>query len=353
MSTYACPSRLGGKVTAALSAMSLVRGFVPVGLALAAVNASAQQVAIQRLTPLRAVFAESDTLLRYSISVSDETRLVARWSIATAGRVFARGESDLSQSDSQQADVSFTFRSPPVRDGLVSACEFRVAVGPAERPALARSIDPFWVYPRDPFASRRKLFENHKLVVYDPQGDTSELLDREKVPHSVVNSVRRFRDPAAGLVLIGEGVDFDDYPALAREIHKAAAEGVRFMCLAPRSGGFNIHGDGPSSPAVRLLSVDALAERHKMLDVSPGESFGRTPLRPLFIRSDLSSLQILANQKSTVSWPWIEVDYPAPKRARVGMIAVCGYQVINAWDSGPTARYLLAETLQTLMAVEQ
>jgi hypothetical protein len=150
-----------------------------------------------------------------------------------------------------------------------------------------------------------------------------------------------------GLVIVGEGTALDEHGGLARILVKAAERGAGVLCLAPSRGRLAVPGsEGSATPRPSLVAFrgnDVITELDKRLDAFAWPPDGKTIGRTLALASDRGRVVAEATDSGN-GWPWLEVRY----RESGGALVVCGFSIIEHWESGPTPRFLLARILEFL-----
>src|SRR5262249_38330580 len=154
-------------------------------------------------------------------------------------RTLANGELPLNVAAGKAEELTIKLRAPEVKPGVILKTRLRVKLfeGGDTKPVATHSR-PVWVFAEDPLADRREWLKGLKLNLYDPEKTTAEPLRKLEVPFEEVATVAGLADLKEGLLIVGQGVSFKDYPDLAEALTRAAAGGMPVLCLAPAGGSF-------------------------------------------------------------------------------------------------------------------
>ena len=236
---------------------------------------------------------------------------------------------------------------PEVKPGVVLKTRLRVqlqGVGAAKPEATHDHV--LWVFPDDPFANRKEWLKGLKIALFDPEKTTAEPLKKLEVPFDEINSVPALGAVREGLLLVGAGVSFKDYPDLAETLNKAAANGLPVLCLARVGGTLPPPGTAPKAPRPRAVAwrrADHITTLDARLDASAWPE-GKVVASTLTLKAEDGAVVAEASTEED-GWPWFEAEFPTKK----GRLIVCGFGLIGkAWDAGPTPRYLFARLLEVL-----
>ena len=118
--------------------------------------------------------------------------------------------------------------------------------------STARYEQPLWFFPAHPFAQRAEWLKDLKITLFDPAVTTAPVLKAMEIPFEETRNVAALEELKEGLLLVGEGVSFEDERALPEMLFKAAARGLPVLCLAPAKGTLPLPGaDNRALPAPR------------------------------------------------------------------------------------------------------
>lgn len=255
------------------------------------------------------------------------------------------GEADVAAGPGRPAVVEVRLRVPEVNAGVVLQAGVKVSVS---GDAAAVCEKPVWVYPRDPFADRKEWLKELKITLFDPAKTTGSALAKLEVPFEEMNNPAAVADLKEGVLVVGEGVSFADAELrdLPEAMAKAAARGVKVLCLAPAGGTMAIAGaDNANVPAPSSLSFrrrDVITELDKRLDAEAWPPDGKVVAGALALKADG---QVVGEVNPNGGWPWVEATYAEAK----GKLVVCGFGLFGRhWDEGPTPRFLLARVLESM-----
>jgi hypothetical protein len=265
----------------------------------------------------------------------------ASWVISIDRRTVARGEVEVAAREGQPGRFEVPWDVPDVKEGVIVRADLALSM------AGATWNSPLWIFPRNPFAGRSSVLKNRSISLFDPEQTTARVLEATGVPFERVRNVDALAEQAGGLLIVGEGVSFRAYRALAEILIKAAARGRRVLCLAPADGLFPVPGaDDPDLPAPGRLAfrdgriIHALDKR---LDDHAWPPDGQVVAGALTLKAEGGRV-VAAVTPGPSGWPWLEADYPASG----GKLVVCGFAIVSHWDAGPTPRHLFARILDTL-----
>ena len=272
-----------------------------------------------------------------------EGRIV--WSYSAQRRTIARGELSANVGPHGPITIEIPLRLPEVREGIAYDTELRLQLVDDRQNVAAEHNRVIRLFPRDAFADRREWLDRLKIVLYDPTEKTEKTFDEADVPYAYMRSLTALKATSEGMVVIGEGVSWTDYPALPEALVELAAGGRSVLCLAPADGYLVFPGveQGQPKPGrVSLRRNDVIGELDKRLDADawpPRGEMVAAAVQP----TSRSGRVVLAVTDSPEAWPWLEVAYPGG-----GRLIVCGFGLIDHWQAGPTPRYLLVRVFERL-----
>jgi hypothetical protein len=299
------------------------------------------------------VFADSDVTFRYAVAADQPQPIQLGWRLSIDRRTVLRGERSLDLGPGEPTIVEVPFKVPHVKEGVTIEATLQVSViGKGATPSPAEHVRPITIFPRNPFANRSEWLKAVKITLFDPEGETAAAFESTEIPFRHLRRTAALEEPFDGLLVIGEGVSFEQYRSLSETAGKLAASGIPVLCLAPADGAWAMPGAGDSGPPlptrVSLRRGDVIGELDKRLDSAAWPPDGRTVASRMAIRSRRQGviLEVMADGApgSEAAWPWVEVRYPKKNSS----LLFCGFAIIRQWDAGPTPRFLLARIIERL-----
>ena len=303
------------------------------------------------------VFGDSEVTFHFTVTADKPIDGRLGWSLSAGHRTISRGEFALQVGPKQPVTVATPLKIPPVDDGVVFKVDLAASVfaKDTDKP-LAVHRKPIWVFSRNPFADRAKWLAGLKITLYDPQGKTADVFEKAEIPFHQTRSVAGLEDLRGGLLIVGEGTSFADHRDVAETIINVAASGVPVFCMAPVDGSLPMPGsDGAEKQAVRRVLLTR-AEAVKRLDKRLDAEIWPPGVPAVVSRFSIKSLddRVVAEvTKKAHGWPWIEADYGNEKGKPKGKLVVCGWGIMEHWDSGPVPRFLFARVLETLSQTDR
>lgn len=288
------------------------------------------------------VFAESETRWHYRISSELPVRKRAVWRLTMNQRTAASGELEVRADTDKPTEHSITLRWPKVKEGSVQGAQLMVSIGEVKHDR------PVWIFPRDSLTDRRDWLRSLKLSVFDPPGNTIEVLNDSDIPHERIRSRDSLDGVSEGIVIVGEGVSLRKNNGLMNDLRALTIRGVPVLCLASDEGSFPFSDDQNLVTALELRRADVIRDLDKRLDTLWWPK-GSSQLRGLQI--DSASDKVVAEiHDNAKSWPWCEWQFgnDSLTSEKSSRLIWCGFGIIHSWDDGPTPRYLLAKILERL-----
>jgi len=291
------------------------------------------------------VFAGKETVWHFTLATEKTVEVRAAWRLTLDGRVAARGETPLRLSSDKQGIFEVHYTLPDVKPGVVMPALLTVTATSEQLDPPVVSVDKrLWIFPSNPFTDHLDWLTAQKIRLFDPDGKTAACLKDAQLPFTPVGNIDALAEPGHELLIIGEGVSFDDYHALPEMIVRAAAAGHPVLCLAPAAGTLPLPGtagtDFPAPARLNLRRNAVITELDKHLDADDWPA-GNPILTSVNIQAQHD--QVTGEiAKGAAGWPWLEYSYPQNK----GSLLICGFGIITQWDAGPTPRFLLARLLE-------
>jgi hypothetical protein len=311
----------------------------------ASIAAGEAKVKILAQEPWSNVYGGKEAVFHFGVSASESFKGVAAWSLSSSGRALARREQEVSAGPGQPATIEIRVEAPPVKEGVVLEAALAVSVLEPGGKATAASIEKrIWIFAEDPFAGHREWIKQAQLRLFDPQKKTAERLSKAKVDFDQIASVDALGGIKDGLVVIGEGVSLRDYRGLAETMVRCAASGVPVLCLALSGGEMTLPGMGdsdlPQPTRMALRGNDVITELDKHLDAAGWPPDGKIAVSGLKLKGERGP--VVGEVVKEGGWPWLEMRFGG----KGASLAICGFGVIEKWETGPTPGCLFEKMLE-------
>jgi len=268
------------------------------------------------------------------------------WAVAYKQRTLVRRELAFAVGPAKEQALRIHVAVPDVRPGVIVPLTLSVAFTDGDGTAASHEKQ-LWVFPRDPFTDRRQWLKGLGIRLFDPEGRTGKVLEAMKIPFAATANPETLLAVDRGLILIGEGLSFDDYRGVPEIMARAAAKGLPVLCLAPSGGELPVPGAEaaalPAPSRIVLRRRDVIADLDKRLDRDGWPPDGEIVASSVALTADrrIVAARVARGQGG---WPWLELHYPAGR----GRLLLCGFAIIRKWDTGPAPRFLFARLLERL-----
>lgn len=301
-----------------------------------------ERVQIEASEEWSCFFGGQEVSLHYRVLASGDFEGRVSYAIAVQDATVARREVMVRATRHSPDHFTVRLTLPEARPGIIVPVSLSLSTDGA--PEQVRRL---WIFPKDAFFNRRKLLEELKIALFDPAGRTARRFEKENIPFRQLHDIDALAAVDSGLLLIAEGVSFREYRNLPDILAKRAAAGISVLCFAPSGGRMRFPGSGKDgeAPPTRLLlrRADVIHEFDKRLDFRAWPPDGTAVVRSLVLTSDRSG-PIGEMVEGDSGWPWLEADFATSG----GKLVICGFGIIEKWDSGPAPRHLLANLLERM-----
>jgi len=279
-------------------------------------------------------FGGQEVVLHVIGASSPDVRI--SWSLEAGGRPVVKRE-----STSPELRVPL----PPAKEGIVLTATLRAQAMNARGEPVAKELErTIHIYHENAFADKSEWLRGLGIRLFDPAGKTAEAFEKAGIPFRRVRSPDAVELDAKTLVVIGEGVSFDEYKGLSDLLSQWLNAGTSVLCLAPADGGFPLPGcaEGESAPDSLLLQrTEFVRALDKALDAEAWPPSGHSQSRCMVIGSVRGDVR-LSFESEANGWSWLSAG-----KAH-GRLAICMLDIIASWDSTPAPRYLLLKMLEQI-----
>lgn len=227
---------------------------------------------------------------------------------------------------------------PSVKPGVVT--QWKLSVGnPARRPSQWEQT--IAAFPRDPWENRLERLKQAGLTLYDPVGKTSEVLQASGLKLRVAERWNMLDDSQSRIVLIGEGVHWNEVPGLLDELVRLArVRGVHVIVLPAAGGAWSCSDFFAAADSIQWLRQSKVSEQFKLLDIRDWSQGNSPPCHGWELKGE-GAQAILEASHALHAWPWIDARFSQPD----GRLVLCGFPCSSSWNLSPAPRFLLAEML--------
>lgn len=294
------------------------------------------------------VFGGKEAVFHVLISARETTQGRVVWRYSAGDKTLARQEREISVAFGRPENVEVRLPVPEVKEGVILSTTLSVSVlENGSTQATATRDKTLWVFPPDPFAGRTEWLKKLDIRLFDPEKKTTECFEKAEIPFQRVANSEALAEVKDGIIIVGEGISFNDFKGLSGLLFKAAARGIPVLCLAPSGGTLSLPGTGESElPAPRSMTFhrnEIITQLDKRLDAAAWPPDGVIAGMALAIKSSRSTV-VGEVEKGHTEWPWLEMTFEHPR----GKFILCHFAIIEKWEAGPAPRYLLAGILEYL-----
>lgn len=335
--------------------LALVQGLGAGWLARSARGEGPSDVTLRVLEPWSAVFAAQPGVFHLVVESERSLAGTVSWSIVMEDRVLARRDVPFAVTPERAATVEVALpRLESIKPiALTMTLAATVREGDTARASTRKAL---WLFPEDPFVDRSEWLKALDLTLFDPSGATARLLDKAGIPYRATRNPEALLQVRGGLVVLGEGLSFAEYPAIPEVMLAVAESGIGVLCLAPAEGSLAIPGaSGPDvlrgtlgstehPISVRLRRKDVVATLDDRLDWKGWPPDGRVLASGLRLESERGRVVGRVVGGTEDGWAWLEAEFATGR----GRLLLVGFSLAEHWDSGPTPRFLLRRLLETM-----
>lgn len=328
-----------------------VLGFVCIGYSL--VLAGEPRVSIVAQEPWADVWGGKEILFHFAVSSDQAVIGRVGWRFSCGDRTLARQEREVAPGPGKTEILEIRVQMPVVKEGVILPAVLAVSMMEAGTEKSVAAVEKkIWIYPENPFVDRKEWLKKLNIRLFDPEKKTGGYFEKAGIPFQRVNNCDALSEIKDGIIIVGEGVSFNEFKGLSGILLKAAARGVPVLCLAPSGGILSLPGTGESElPVPRSMTFnrnEIITKLDKRLDADVWPPDGMVAGTAMAIKSVRGTV-VGEVEKGHKEWPWLEMTFDDPQIKFI----LCHFAIIEKWDSGPTPRFLLARILEYMASRQQ
>ena len=328
-----------------------VLGFVCIGCSLAL--AGEPRVSIVAQESWADFWGGKEILFHFAVSSDQAMTGRVGWRFSCGDHTLARQEQEIAPGLGKTEILEIRVQMPVVKEGVILPAVLGVSMMETGAEKSVASVEKkIWIYPENTFVDRKEWLKKLDIRLFDPEKKTGECFEKAGIPFQRVNNCEALSEMKDGIIIVGEGVTFNDFKGLSGTLFKAAARGVPVLCLAPPGGTLSLPGIGESElPCPQSTSFhrnDIISRLDKRLDADAWPPDGVIAGTTMAIKS-MRGAVVGEVEKGHKEWSWLEMTFDNPK----GKFILCHFAIIEKWESGPAPRFLLAKILEYLTSSQQ
>lgn len=314
-----------------------------------------------RLAPFAtSLLADSDVTWHVRREAAAPAGARLDWSVTANQRTVARGQATWQAGDAESSVALIKWTAPSVKDEVIVPVQCHLSLVAGER-TIAATSRAAWIFPRDPFATRRAWLQSLDLVLIASDVETRRELETAGVPHRAISGATAVDRLRREILIVSDRASPAERRAPAAAIEAFVRRGGRCLWIAPSPGTrlFAADSEGgeeregaerPTWERLNLRRRGVVLEFDKRLDPDTWReaTSGTTSLRIASRRgAGGASTQFWEASDARDGWPWLDAA-----TSDGGRLIACGFPLLNDWNQGATPRYLFARILQSLAESE-
>jgi len=286
-------------------------------------------------------FPDRENIVSIDVSNPEGWRGQLQWTLSAESATLGHGKKNLDLSTGDN-EISVSVRTPGLREGVSVKGTLTFNLRPNLQGPVVEMRSPFWMLGEKPFAGRSRALQSAKIDLFDPSGETEKAMTGLGLPFTIIRRPGDIDSKNEGLLIVGEATKWSEYRGLPERITDAVKRGVSIIALAPSGGQLEFPiPDADGEGGWRMIRFEM-------------EEFGEILDDRLPLRDRVHSRVLLGTVRNRVvgtmgpdspGYSWIEMRFG---KARVPLI-ICGYSILEDWDTSPTGRYLLDTLLRYTM----
>jgi hypothetical protein len=274
----------------------------------------------------------------------------AEWQLVIGDRAVSRGNiQPVFIADAADGDhVSISLEMPPVKPGVAIAGKLNVTLH-TDTSRSATLEQPLFIFADDPFVDREQWLRELNIRLFDPNRTTQGVFEKHGIAFKQVTTAAAIDAVSDGVLIIGEGLSWNDYSGAIKAARRAAHRGRRVLCLAPSEGDMPLYSesaDEPTEISTMFAAQESVLKRFdKRFDTR--EWLGEPSVVSRLGLVSEKNVVLARVTDSSAAWPWLEMHWgDSSALDGGGVLVVCGFGIIKYWDAGPVPRYLLSAILE-------
>ena len=286
-------------------------------------------------------FSNQQSSLKFSVQGIQQWVGSVQWTLYVGNRAINKGEKSLTLDSDNNNEFDILIAVPPVKDNLVLKAVLKIKLVNQNASDSIAFSNPLLIFGPDPFRHQQDWIRQANIQLYDPSGNTAEILTGSKVPFNRIRSLDIDRLDRNGFVMIGSSTSLSKRQG--ESLLRLVESGITVVCLAPAKGSFplSFHHESRNRPVLmRFNDESIIKELNPALDSA---GWGREQ------NVVSSSLHLSGNKLGSVAniqtdnhgWPWLEIEF-STSRAK---LIFAGFSIVPNWNTSPTPRYLLESIL--------
>lgn len=332
-----------------MTALRLMMGFLLVCTA----TQAAPKLSLVIQEPWNDVFGGKEAVFHVLIIARESAQGRVVWRYSAGNKTIARQEREVSVAPTLPENLEVRLPVPEVKEGVILNTTLSVTMMENGAPQATATLEKtLWVFPPDPFAGRTEWLKKLDIRLFDPEKRTADAFEKAGIPFQRVANMEALSEVKDRIIVVGEGVSFNDFKGLLSLLFKAAARGVSVLCLAPSGGTLSLPGTGESElPAPRSMKFarnEIIARLDKRLDAVAWPPDSVIAVSTMALRSARGAV-VGEVEKGGANWSWLEMSFNDSR----GMFILCHFAIVEKWETGPAPRYLLAGIMEYLASRQQ
>lgn len=290
-----------------------------------------------------AIFASENSPYSIKLTAKPNSLIDISWKLTSLGRVLSSGVESIKLNTNNNVNASLPLRTPFVKSGVKINAQLIIdAVYNTDSTVSEHYEFDLDIYGANIFLHEQNVYQKLNIQLFDPVGQTSNIFDKLKVPYRTLSRSKLINFSGKGLIVIGAGVEINEYRDLPTVLIELAHKGHKLLILQPASATLPlselVSGLGAPPPSISFSNEIKIPNYTQDYQWDNDSGIRSNHIILNANRQEVSA-QVIKSKHD--GWDWFHLNYHPSQ----GKLIICMLPFIDQLDRDPIKQLIFGQLL--------